>query len=86
MNKLPSPELPSFGKEAAYQAASERMALTKIITPTGAPAETSKLLGSVAPGIMNTVVSTGILAFMLFAGMKTVVTGKAPFKKLENLI
>ncbi len=61
------------------------MAFTKIITPTGAPAETSKLLGSVAPGIMNTIVATGVLAFMLL-GMKTVITGKPPFKNLENII
>lgn len=86
MNKLPSPEILPFGKEAlAHNAAAERMAFTNIITPTGAPAETSKLLGNVAPGIMNTIVSTGVLAFMLIA-MKTVVTGKAPFKKLENII
>ena len=85
MHKLPSPEAAPFGTEAAYNAASERMALTKIITPTGAPAETSQLLGNVAPAIMNTIVTTGVLAFMLIA-MKTVVTGKAPFKKLENII
>lgn len=76
-----SPEVPLAGVEGIASAASKRAALAQSITPTGAPGMAAETLGSsVAPGIMNIIAGTGVLAITLL-GLKTVITGKPPWQQ-----
>ena len=87
MEPTPTPELfdaPPMGQEVAAQAASQRAALANTITPSGAPAEASSLLGNVAPAIMGTLAATGA-GIITLLGIKTMITGKPPWKQKETL-
>lgn len=85
MNIPATPEVPLPGPDIASQAAAQRVALAQSITPSGAPTLAAETVGGVvAPGIMGIIAATGALAITL-VGLKTVVTGKPPWKQ-EKLL
>ena len=85
LTPIPAPEIPQAGMEIAAHAAAERSALLKTIAPTEAPRLATQVVGNVAPAIMSTLMHVGTAAIMLL-GMKTIVTGKPPFKSLNNIV
>lgn len=80
------PNIPTAGVEIGAQMVSQRAALAQSITGgSGAALEATKLLGNVAPGIMSILLPTGALVITLL-GLKTVITGKPPWKQKESLM
>ncbi len=82
MTHIPTPspfEAPLPSADIASKAALQRSALSNAITPSAAPMEAGKLLGSVSPGIMSILAATGVAIALL--GMKTVITAKPPWQK-----
>lgn len=83
----PLPDLPLNGMEAAPKTvtATKLNALQNTMPP--AAMEATKTVGAVSPNIMGNIVQTGLgvlsvvgAGVLMYAGMKSIVTGKSPLQ------